>query len=185
LASTTSLTAPAARSHPAIAGTVHPSSGTARDGAVCHATRAWNRTGSLMSYALISVPSSDKEHGCTICKSSHNGAAGNNSTGRVDLATGTDITAHGAAVTSISIRGRCRVSGSVGGAILARCGANGKRTGCVNEAGQIVNRRVFVVPKHIGGVAKLCRKLGFQIARDGEQSQSRDEPLVLCRVQRL
>ena len=55
-----------------------------------------------MSGALVTVPASDKEHSRTIGDSSDDGAGCNSCASRVDLAAGTNVASHSAAVTGTS-----------------------------------------------------------------------------------
>ena len=66
-----------------------------------------------MSHTLVPVPASNEEHSCTVGDSSDNGTAGDNSTGRVDLAASTNVTAEGTTVTSTASRCSSRVCGLV------------------------------------------------------------------------
>lgn len=66
----------------------------------------------------------------------------------------------------------------VGTRIIAGEFASRQRTGGVDQAGEVVDRGVLVVPENISRVAKLSLKLALKIGGDSKQSQCGNEALV-------
>lgn len=179
------LTATTARRHTTIAGTVHPSSRPAGNGAERVAACARHRAGPLVSHALVPVSARNKEHGRTVGNGTNNGTASNNSTGGVDLAAGPNVASHGTTIARSISRRRFGISGRIGRSPVAGKLAGSERAGCVDHASQIIDRRVLVVPELVSRVAKLSCKLSLQILRNSEHGQSSNESRVLHRVERL
>lgn len=138
-----------------------------------------------MGHALVSVSASNEEHGRTVGNSTDNGAAGDDSTGRVNLAAGADVASHGTTITRSTSGSSTWLGGRIGRAVVTRKLASGERACRVDQGGKIVYRRILIVPEGIRRVAKLSCELRLQVRRDGEQSQSGDETLVLHGVERF
>lgn len=103
LAVATSKTAPAARRDASITSSMHPSSGTARDGSVSHAAAsAGDRAGALVCHALVPVTTSNEEHGSTVSDSANNSSSGNTGSRSVDRSAGALITSHGTSISGSS-----------------------------------------------------------------------------------
>lgn len=138
-----------------------------------------------MGHALVPVSAGNEEHGRTVRDGTDDGTAGNNCTGLVHSAAGTDITTHSTTVTRTASRGGAWLFGRVGRAAVTWKLAGGKRACSVDQGSKVVDCRVLVVPESIRGVAKLSCELRLQVRGDGEQSQRGDETLVLHSVQWL
>ena len=106
-----------------------------------------------MSHTLVPVSASNEEHSCTIGDSSYDSTAGNDSTGGVHLLAAVDVTSHGTTVTGPTSRGGTRCSSSISGTVITWELASRKRASCVDQVGEGVDGRIFVVPESIGRVA--------------------------------
>lgn len=83
-----------------VASAMHPSCGTTRNGAVCHAAaRARDRAGALVSRTLLPVPTRNEEHGGTIGESTGDSSTSDTGSRTVDWTTGIHVSSYCATVT--------------------------------------------------------------------------------------
>lgn len=131
-----------------------------------------------MRETLVPVPPGDKEHSCTVCNGTNDGAGGDTSSRAINRAAGTNITSKCASVARTPTSRSSWVGGLVRIGAVARNVAVWKWAGSVDEACQIVDSLILVVPEGISRVAELGSELRLQIFGNGKQSQCGNEALV-------
>lgn len=138
-----------------------------------------------MGNALVAVPASDEEHGCTIGNCSNNSSSCYSCAGGVDFAAGAGVASNSTSIASTSSRSGGGVPRSDVRASTRKRTASCKRASGVDQVGKVVDGSILVMIKQRRRVAQISCKLVLQIFGDGEHGHGGNETLVSGRVQRL